>query len=738
VTSTSRRRRTGFVLTLCLPLTGVAFAAPAGASTTSNEAVFTVGNSPGTSSVVVRDLGAGRNTTVLPARPGTTYQEPELSPDGSKVTVGRYTDGASSTASSIVVLDRATGVVTALVTDTTTDTSTTSTLEGSPAFSPDSRSVVYGKVVYTSSSTGAPTSTVELDATRADGSTAPAKVTGSDGASSGSYDPTGSKLVIARYPAGSVGTTQGRLAVLDTAAGTSRDLGPTGDNPKWSPDGAKIVYSTLTSADTTSNGADVYQLATVPAAGGTQSVLVGTRPSTARSDAEYPSWSPDSESILFDLSSYDTAGNLGTTSVWAVDAAGSRAGQVAGSANSDSAQPFFQGPRATDAVSGTASRYVPVTPTRLLDTRPATLGPDGRQSLQIRGARTKEGAIPAGATAVVLNVALVGATATTNLRAYASGSPMPVASNLNAAPGQTVASQVTTKLGNDGAVVLRNAVGQVGLVVDISGYYVPASGIAGNGFAPLAPSRVLDTRNGTGGATGKVRAGSYRDLKVTGSVPVQGGGTTSVPATASAVVLNVTALNAPGVTNIRVYPTPTDGSVPTVSSINVAPGEVAPNLVTVKVGQGGRVRLYTATSDVDLLADIAGYYDVAAPGRFIPVDPLRFLDTRDGTGTAPIAIPGAAYVDLRVTGTRAIPAGATAAVLSLTGTGPSTVTNVRAYPAPADGSVPTVSNLNLAAGQTRADAAIVKPAANGRVRLRNSAGTVQLIADVSGYFLPAG
>ena len=51
-------------------------------------------------------------------------------------------------------------------------------------------------------------------------------------------------------------------------------------------------------------------------------------------------------------------------------------------------------------------------------------------------------------------------------------------------------------------------------------------------------------------------------------------------------------------------------------------------------------------------------------------------------------------------------------------------TDVRAYPKPASGgAVPTVSNLNLTKGATRANLAIVKPGDSGRVRIRNEAAS---------------
>jgi hypothetical protein len=55
----------------------------------------------------------------------------------------------------------------------------------------------------------------------------------------------------------------------------------------------------------------------------------------------------------------------------------------------------------------------------------------------------------------------------------------------------------------------------------------------------------------------------------------------------------------------------------------------------------------------------------------------------------------------------------------------------------ADGSVlPPVSNLNFVAGQTVSNLAIAAVGADGKIRLHNGpGGTVQLVADVCGYYL---
>jgi hypothetical protein len=133
----------------------------------------------------------------------------------------------------------------------------------------------------------------------------------------------------------------------------------------------------------------------------------------------------------------------------------------------------------------------------------------------------------------------------------------------------------------------------VQLVADIAGYWLPGPGST---FTPVAATRILDTRRGAG----PLPAGEHRDLVLAG------GG--QVPAGATAVVLNVTAVHPQGRTHVQVYPASSRGTVPHISNLNVRAGITVPNLVIVKVGDGGAVRLRTATAGLGLVVDLAGYY----------------------------------------------------------------------------------------------------------------------------------
>ncbi|MDQ0241601.1 RCC1 domain-containing protein [Arthrobacter bambusae] len=119
-----------------------------------------------------------------------------------------------------------------------------------------------------------------------------------------------------------------------------------------------------------------------------------------------------------------------------------------------------------------------------------------------------------------------------------------------------------------------------------------------------------------------------------------------------------------------------------------------------------------------------------AAGAFIPISPARLLDTRTSTPVGPDGT-----VSFQVGGMNGIPAAAAAVVFNLTVTGPQSFGFITAY---ASGAArPNSSNVNFAAGQTVPNSVTVPVGVDGKVTLFNrSSGSTQLIADVSGYYLP--
>ncbi len=216
------------------------------------------------------------------------------------------------------------------------------------------------------------------------------------------------------------------------------------------------------------------------------------------------------------------------------------------------------------------------------------------------------GGVPANATAVTLNVTSTGSLGGGFVTVYPCGTPRPNTSNVNFAPGSTVANAVTTKVGADGAVCLYNDAA-THLIVDVNGYYLPPTA----NFGALEPARLLDTRNSPIPAAG-----------VTTSLVVANRG--GVPANATAVTLNVTSTGSLGGGFVTVYPCGTPR--PNTSNVNFAPGSTVANAVTTKVGADGAVCIYNDAA-THLIVDVNGYYSPTA--NFGALEPARLLDTRN-------------------------------------------------------------------------------------------------------------
>jgi len=117
------------------------------------------------------------------------------------------------------------------------------------------------------------------------------------------------------------------------------------------------------------------------------------------------------------------------------------------------------------------SRYVPLTPRRILDTRttaPVTAGAD--RSVTVAGYN----GVPVGATAVVVNATAVGASQPLNLEIYPSGNaPSPRTSTVSLQDGYPVPDLVVMRLGTGGAINLSASSGSTHVVLDVVGYLTP-------------------------------------------------------------------------------------------------------------------------------------------------------------------------------------------------------------------------------------------------------------------------
>jgi uncharacterized protein YvpB len=304
----------------------------------------------------------------------------------------------------------------------------------------------------------------------------------------------------------------------------------------------------------------------------------------------------------------------------------------------------------------------------------------------------------------------------------------------------------------------------------------PLTAKAGYVFTPLAsyvaltPFRILDTRARTcvQCGAGGLAANQTRTLQITGVTGLRGGAD-PVPAAATAVVMNVTAVSSTTGGLLTIYPTGT--ALPRASNLNFGAGTATPNLVTVTLGQTSAssvdrdVNVYNPIGSLNVVADVEGYFLPAASsdptGEFHSISPLRVCDTRAGQPTngcnqqavTDHRLGSNAVVKINVSGVPSGVAGtpssipsdgtAQAAVLNLTAIGGTAPTYLSVFPSLADGSCPTsssTSTINLAGGATRANRVIVGlgPDASGApatdVCIYNAAGSIDFVLDANGWF----
>ena len=574
-----------------------------------------------------------------------------------------------------------------------------------------------------------------------------------DNAFDADISPDGTKIVFSR--AASAGGDDLFQSAIDgsgvTQLTTTGAQGKRHEEPVWSPSGTRIAY--YSNAGTNQQDTEIFDIAAK-----TETVWLAWSWGS-------PSWQPINPSapkppsppaplVVVMSASAGAANTSGQTNV-KLDASGTTGAGAGASYSFDfgdgepalvSATPVVTRPEwegtyrvtvtVTDSLGRTGTStpqwltvgdgYHPVTPTRLLDTRSGVGAPAGQVrpmqalTLQLPASVTANGFGPL--SAVVLNVTVTQPTSYGDIRVYSDGlTQQPDTSNLNFVAGLTVANLVTVPVIADKVTLFVESPGSADLIADLSGYYT--AGTSGAGFAPLSPTRIMDTRNGTGGVGGRVAAGGTVSLRVPASVP----------ADATALVMNATAVNTSSVGNLMVYPDVPGQAAPTASNLNFAADATVPNLVIVSIPADRMIDFHVDSAGAaDLIADIEGYFSPSATSKFVPWYPIRLFDTRNGDAGG--AVLSGWGIEVSMAYGFGVPVSAlTAGLYNVTVTGPAGHGYITVYP---DGlaSVPNVSNLNYVENQTVPNA-VLAPMTDGKEFFYNGGtAATQLIADFFGYF----
>ncbi len=253
------------------------------------------------------------------------------------------------------------------------------------------------------------------------------------------------------------------------------------------------------------------------------------------------------------------------------------------------------------------ARFVPVGPSRFLDTRstPVPAGwPSGRSigtfeqlTLPIRGAN----GIPNSPTitGVMVNVTAANnapGSVPTFLAVTPETTPAgaePATSVTNVAVGQVKANMAVVPVGADGAIRIFNRSGATHVIVDVLGYLqsgVDASTRAGRVIPLDAPFRAFDTRQPAFGSQplgfGTKEPWSFDAFAK--SVTLDGvaiGNQSALIGNLTGTGLTPLVAGQPVTTYMTVYPG--DGAPPNSSNINITPGRSVPNMSLLRYGAVG-------------------------------------------------------------------------------------------------------------------------------------------------------
>ncbi len=385
---------------------------------------------------------------------------------------------------------------------------------------------------------------------------------------------------------------------------------------------------------------------------------------------------------------------------------------------------------------GTTSglRFIPVTPCRVIDTR-NPVGNFGGPTLQAGGTRVVQIPqsacnIPTSALAYSLNVTVVPPAPLGYLTIWPTGQTQPLVSTLNSLDGRVVANAAIVPAGTSGSisVFVSNA---TDVIIDINGYFAPASAPNSLSFYPMTPCRIADTRGGfpTGLGAPFIGGGSSRSFPIPSS-------SCGVPGGVKAYSFNITVVPRGPLGYLTVWPS--GQTQPVVSTLNSFDGSIVANAAIVPSGANGAISVF-ASDATDVIIDINGYF--AAPGSpgaesLYTITPCRVADTRGGfpAGFGTPSLIGGAVRSFAIPGSSCgLPGSAQAFSLNVTVVPQGPLGYLTAWPA--GQTQPVVSTLNSPLGKIVANAAIVPAGTAGAISVFVTSGT-DFILDANAYFAP--
>ncbi len=277
----------------------------------------------------------------------------------------------------------------------------------------------------------------------------------------------------------------------------------------------------------------------------------------------------------------------------------------------------YYGPNST----GTAGEYVPLSPSRICDTRPSggqivvnqcdTLpnGPIGQSStmnVQVTG----NGGVPtSGVSAVAINVTAISPTTAGYLTLFPTGGTTPIVSNLNFTANEVVPNRAIVKLSSSGSITVYNFSGTTNLAIDVTGYFTDGTtSTKGYLYTAMSPIRICDTRtiNLPVISPNECNSSGPETLGSNGTLSVQITSQDQLPSSMSAVVANVTVTDTSANGGfLTLYPSP---PTPTASDLNWSANESVSNLCEITLNSSGSFNAYNYIGSADVIVDVQGFY----------------------------------------------------------------------------------------------------------------------------------
>jgi hypothetical protein len=314
---------------------------------------------------------------------------------------------------------------------------------------------------------------------------------------------------------------------------------------------------------------------------------------------------------------------------------------------------------AAGEVTGAGGEYHELAPQRVLDTRDPALdvAPLGRKpfstvatpqvfNVQIVG----HGGLPAfvdgnadcaddNVLAVAVNITVVYPQSLGYLRAFGKDGTEGDSSVVNFNANQVVSNTAVLRPGCNGELSIRAFSpnpGSVDVLIDVFGWFSSSTyGTRGARLEPVAPGRILDTREAAYGDT-PLGAGQSRKIQIRGTTVT----TPAVPTGTDVVgvLVNLTGVNNIGgsqATFLSLLPAePAPGAIVTTSNLNLNRSQIRSNAAIVPLSADGAIWVYNPLGNTDVIVDVLGYFvqrpDATMRGRVVPlVSPFRAFDTRE-------------------------------------------------------------------------------------------------------------